>query len=77
MMSGWKIVVSIAYPDGRPPVKEYYIVAIADREQAIAELRDRERLTDAHTAIAGHAGPDWLEWLDVRPGEILFISSRA
>jgi len=76
-MNGWKIVVPIPHRDGLPPVKEHYLVAIADREESIAELGDREKLTDAQITVAGEAGPDWLDWLQVGTGEILFIRGHA
>ena len=75
MAQGWKIVASMACLDGGPPVREYYLVAIADREKAIAALRHWEKLMDAHIAVAGEATPDSLDWLDVRDGEILCVSS--
>ena len=74
MVNGWKIVVTMERYNGAPPMKEYYLVAIADKEKAIAEVRDRERLADAHILIAGQAGPDSLDWLDIREGEILCVN---
>ena len=76
MAEGWKIIASMPRLDGRAPLKEYYLVAIADKEKAIAELCDRERLKGAHITVAGAAGPDSLDWLDVRDGEILYVSSE-
>lgn len=76
MAKGWKIVASMGRLDGGPPVRQYYLVAIADKTTAVAELRDREKLIGAQIIVAGAAGPDSLDWLDVRDGEIFCVFSE-
>jgi hypothetical protein len=77
MAEGWKIVSSTARLNGGPPIKEYYLVAIADIDLAITELRDRERLSDAKFIVAGAADSNSLEWLDIQDGEILCVMTVA
>ena len=56
-------------------MKEYFLVAIADRDEAVKALRVRRQLLDVQITVAGQATDEYLEWLDVRPGEILCITS--
>ena len=54
-------------------MKEYFLVAIADRDEAVKALRERRQLLDVQITVAGQASHAYLEWLDVRPGEILCV----
>ena len=58
---------------GGPPMKEYFLVAIADRNRAVKALRERRQLLDVQITVAGQATDEYLEWLDVRPGEIFCV----
>jgi hypothetical protein len=73
MGCGWKIIASTERLKGGPPVKEYYLVAIPDRDMAITELRDREKLFEATFTVAGAADSAALDWLDVQDGEIFCV----
>jgi hypothetical protein len=55
------------------PMKEYFLVAIADRDEAVKALRVRRQLLGVQITVAGQATDEYLEWLDVRPGEILCV----
>ena len=55
------------------PMKEYFLVAIADRDEAVKALRERRQLLDVQITVAGQATDEYLEWLDVRPGEIFCV----
>ena len=54
-------------------MKEYFLVAIADRDEAVKALRERRQLLDVQITVAGQATDEYLEWLDVRPGEIFCV----
>jgi hypothetical protein len=55
------------------PMKEYFLVAIADRDEAVKALRERRQLLDVQITVPGQATDEYLEWLDVRPGEIFCV----
>jgi hypothetical protein len=54
-------------------MKEYFLVAIADRDEAVKALRELRQLLDVQITVAGQATDEYLEWLDVRPGEIFCV----
>jgi hypothetical protein len=73
MATGWKIISATERLGGGPPMKEHFLVAIADRDTAVKALRERKKLLDADLTVAGEATADLLEWLDVKPGQILCV----
>ena len=73
MASGWKIITVTKRLGGGPPMKEYFLVAIEDRDEAVKALRERRQLLDVQITVAGQATDEYLEWLDVRPGEIFCV----
>jgi hypothetical protein len=76
MPSAWKIV---AYRRPReieePSVREFYFVALPQKDAAIAVLRMRHGFDDAELEVAGEAQPEELEWLDIKPGQIFRVSA--
>jgi hypothetical protein len=76
MSSAWKIV---AYRRPReieePSVREFYLVALPQKDAAIAVLRMRHGFDDAELEVAGEAQPQELEWLDIKPGQIFRVSA--
>jgi len=76
MASAWKIV---AYRRPReieePSVREFYLVALPQKDAAIAVLRMRHGFDDAELEVAGEAQPQELEWLDIKPGQIFRVSA--
>jgi len=54
-------------------MKEYFLVAIADWDEAVKALRERRQLLDVQITVAGQASDECLERLDVRPGEIFCV----
>jgi hypothetical protein len=54
-------------------MKEYFLVAIADRDEAVEALRERKHLLETKLTVSGEATDDYLDWLDVRSGEILAV----
>jgi hypothetical protein len=69
----WKIIASTKSIDGGRPLKKYFLVAISDQFAARAALRKRRNLDDAELTVVGEATPEFVEWLDVKDGEILSV----
>jgi hypothetical protein len=42
--NGWKITSVTKRPGGGPPLKEYFLVTIEDRHEAVKALRERKNL---------------------------------
>jgi hypothetical protein len=63
---------------GGPPLKEYFLVAITDQAAALAALRKRRPDLEASDfTIVGEAGPNDVEWLDVKDDQILCVTAVA
>lgn len=77
MKKGWKIISTTARLGGGAPLKEYFLVAIADPDEAIKALQKRENLLDAEITLVGEASDELVERLDVRPGEILCVLAAS
>jgi hypothetical protein len=57
-----------------PPKKEYFLVAMKDQSAALETLRFRRPdLDGAMLLMAGEATPEFVDWLDVKDGQILSI----
>jgi hypothetical protein len=78
MTVAWKIAATTVRAGGEP-LKEYFLVAIADQAKAIEALRSRRKLVDVHqhVRIVGEAEPEFLEWLDVKEGEIFCVMALS
>jgi hypothetical protein len=77
MAKVWKVTSSTKRMGGDgAPLKEYFLVAITDRDAALAALRYRRPDVEAsELAIVGEATPDYVEWLDLKDGQILCVSA--
>ena len=75
MPTAWKIVATTVRMGNGPPLKEYFLVAIADQAKAIEALRIHRNLSQAHqhVRIVGEAEAEFLDWLDVKDGEIFCV----
>ena len=74
MVKAWKILAQIPLEGDAPPKKEYFLVAMKDQSAALATLQFRRPdLENAEFLIRGEAAPDFVEWLDVKDGQILSI----
>lgn len=74
MPKAWKILVQIPRTGDEPPKREYFLVAMKDQSAALATLQFRRPdLENAEFLIRGEAAPDFVEWLDVKDGQILSI----
>jgi hypothetical protein len=75
MAAAWKIVATTERIGSGPPLKEYFLVAIADQAKAIEALRIHRNLSQAHqhVRIVGEAETEFLDWLDVKDGEIFCV----
>jgi len=61
---------------GGPPLKEYFLVAIADQSAALAALRNRRPDLEASDfTIVGEANPADMEWLDINDDQIRCVTA--
>jgi hypothetical protein len=77
MAKVWKIVASTErMGGGGPPLQEYFLVAIADRDAALRALRYRRPDVEAsNMTVAGEASPDSVEWLALKDGDIFCVAA--
>ena len=74
MPKAWKIIAQIPREGEAPPKKEYFLVAMKDQSAALETLRFRRPdLDGAMLLMAGEATPEFVDWLDVKDGQILSI----
>ena len=75
MAKVWKVISSTErMGGGGPPLKEYFLVAIADPDAALKALRYRRPDVEASTmTVVGEATPDYVEWLGVKDGDIFCV----
>jgi hypothetical protein len=73
----WKVISSTPrMGGGGPPLKEYFLVAIADRSAALTALRYRRPdIEKSELTVAGEASPGDVEWLDLTDGQILCVQA--
>jgi hypothetical protein len=63
---------------GGTPLKEYFLVAIADPDAALAVLRYRRPDIEASAlVIVGEATPDHVKWLGLKDGDIFCVQAVA
>jgi hypothetical protein len=60
MVAIW-IVITITHRDAGPPLKQHFLVAIADQAQAVEALRIRRKLPEADMMVVGEATTKFLE----------------
>jgi hypothetical protein len=73
MAKGWQIIATIKRLGGGPPMKEYFVIAIADPTEAMKALRERKIFLDTDLTVDGEATSETLERLDIKDGEILSV----
>jgi hypothetical protein len=74
MPTAWKIIARKRPKEiGGSSAREFYLVALPEREAAIAVLRMREGFDDAELIVSGEALAESVDWLDIKPGEIFCI----
>jgi hypothetical protein len=73
----WKITSSTArMGGGGPPLKEYFLVAISDQENALRTLRYKRPDIDlSQLAVVGEATSDSLAWLGVKDGDVVCLQA--
>jgi hypothetical protein len=59
----------------RGALRECYLVALPQKDAALAVLRMRHGFDDAELEVAGEAPAEMLEWLDIKPGQIFRVSA--
>jgi hypothetical protein len=63
---------------GGPPLKEYFLVAIDDKESALVALRTRRPdLEGSDFTIVGEVDPAAVEWLDINDSQIRCVTSQS
>lgn len=73
MAKAWKIIAETERLGGAP-LKEYFLVAISAKYDAIAAIKERRaELKDAAFRVVGEADPGYVEWLDVQDGDVLCV----
>jgi hypothetical protein len=77
MAKTWKILsYTKRMGGGGPPLKEYFLVAIADKQAALFALRTRRPdLEESDFTFVGEAGSDDVQWLDVKDDQIRCVMS--
>jgi hypothetical protein len=74
MPSAWKIIAYRRPREiGEPSVREFYLVALPEKEAAVAVLRMREGYNDAELEVTGEAPAESIDWLDIKPGQIFSV----
>jgi hypothetical protein len=74
MPAAWKIIAYKRPKEiGGPSAREFYLVALPERDAAIAVLRMREGFNDAELVVTGEAPAESVDWLDIKPGEIFCL----
>jgi hypothetical protein len=74
MPKAWKILAQIPREATRRQKKEYFSVAIKEQSAALETLRFRRPdLEEAMLVTAGEATADFVDWLDVKDGQVLSI----
>jgi hypothetical protein len=67
----WKIVASTERMGGGPPMHEYFLAAIDEKDAAVAILRTRRQdLRGVQVDVIGEASPADIEWLNIRGGDV-------
>jgi hypothetical protein len=78
MPSAWKIIVNKRPKEiGGPFAREVYLVALPEKEAAVAVLRMREGFNDAELEVIGEVPDPSVEGWDIRPGQVLCVSAIA
>lgn len=78
MPAAWKIIAHKRPKKiGGPTTREFYLVALPEKEAAVAVLRMREGYSDASLAVVGQAPAEFVDWLDIKPGEVFCVCVTA
>jgi hypothetical protein len=76
MTKAWKIIALTERMGSAAPLKEYFLVAIPDKLAALATLRlRRPDLQEATFDIVGAADQKFVNWLDVKDGEVFCVKA--
>ena len=69
----WKLIAHITPMGGGAPLREYFLVAIDDRDQAVKALRIHRGLGNAPIENRGEASQLLVGWMEVDDGQILSV----
>jgi hypothetical protein len=74
MPAAWKIVAhKRPKAIGDLSTREFFLVALPERDAAVAVLRMREGYDDAELEVTGQASAESVDWLDIKPGQIFCV----
>jgi hypothetical protein len=74
MPSAWKIIAHERPREiAEPSLREFYLVALPEKDAAVAVLRMREGYNDAELEVIGEAPAESVDWLDIKPGQIFRV----
>ena len=74
MPAAWKIIAYKRPKEiGEPSTREFYLVALPEKEAAVAVLRMREGYDDAELEVIGQAPAEFVDWLDIKPGQVFCV----
>jgi len=80
MPTAWHIIAETKPTGGQsnvPPFREYFVVAIANLDQAVESLRMRKNLFEAKLSVVGEATTAFVDELDVKDGEIISVGAYS
>ena len=71
----WKIISSTErMGGGGPPLKEFFLVAINDQENALRTLKHkRPDIERSELTVVGEVNPNYVEWFGVKDGDIFCL----
>jgi hypothetical protein len=74
MPSAWKLIVNQRPTKiGEPSIREFFLVALPEKDAAVAVLRMREGYDDADLEVVGEAPAESVDWLDIEAGQIFLV----
>ena len=71
----WKIISSTErMGGGGPPLKEFFLVAINDQENALRTLKHkRPDIERSELTVVGEVNPNYVEWFGVKDDDIFCL----
>ena len=74
MAKAWNIIARTQPKDGKPGQTQYYIVAIPNKQAALAVLRSYEGMDNADLEVAGETSPNFMDWAGgVKDAQVLCV----
>jgi hypothetical protein len=80
MPKAWHIIAETRQTGAQSnvaPFREYFVVAIANLDQAVESLRMRKNLFDAKLSVVGEATVAFIDELDITDGQIISVGAYS